>query len=137
MLSQVFLRFDRVPLKSVAQISPCDYLNQCPLPDSTLAASRRRNSGDYQTCTQKLQWLAGESLYLRVVSLHSTRVRNLSHDVPLTAAEEDKARRKAAWEAQQEAQARKVYEELVLKTPKSDLVQIGASAKVEADKGAV
>jgi hypothetical protein len=60
----------------------------------------------------------------------AARVRSLSHDVPLTAAEEEKARRKAAWEAQQ---ARKVYEELVLKKPKSDLVQIGSPVPVEAE----
>jgi uncharacterized radical SAM superfamily Fe-S cluster-containing enzyme len=53
----------------------------------------------------------------------AARVRKLEHDVPITAAEEEKARRKAAWEAQQ---ARRLYEELVLKKPKPDLVQIAA-----------
>ena len=53
---------------------------------------------------------------------------------PQTAAEEDKARRKAAWEAQQAEQARKVYEDIVLQKPKSDLVQIGAPAKAEQEK---
>ena len=67
----------------------------------------------------------------------AARVRSLSHDVPLTAAEEEKARRKAAWEAQQAAEARRVYEEMVLKKPKSDLVQIGAAAKAEEEKVAV
>jgi uncharacterized radical SAM superfamily Fe-S cluster-containing enzyme len=67
----------------------------------------------------------------------AARVRTLEHDVPQTAAEEEKARRKAAWEAQQESQARKVYEEIVLQKPKSDLVQIGAPAKVEEEKVAV
>src|SRR5271157_3405555 len=64
----------------------------------------------------------------------AARVRTLDHDVPLTAAEEDKARRKAAWEAEQAVQARKVYEEIVLQKPKSDLVQIGAPAKPEEEK---
>ena len=68
---------------------------------------------------------------LKVNAEDAARVRNLSHDVPLTAAEEEKARRKAAWEAQQAEQARKLYEEMVLQKPKSELVQIGAPAKEE------
>ncbi len=71
---------------------------------------------------------------LTVNAEDAARVRTLDHDVPLTAAEEEKARRKAAWEAQQAAQVRKVYEEIVLQKPKSDLVQIGAPAKQEEEK---
>jgi uncharacterized radical SAM superfamily Fe-S cluster-containing enzyme len=71
---------------------------------------------------------------LTVNSEDAARVRTLEHDVPQTAAEEEKARRKAAWEAQQAAQVRKVYEEIVLQKPKSDLVQIGAPAKAEEEK---
>jgi len=74
---------------------------------------------------------------LTVNAEDAARVRTLEHDVPLTAAEEEKARRKAAWEAQQAAQVRKVYEEIVLQKPKSDLVQIGAPAKAEEEKVAV
>ncbi len=74
---------------------------------------------------------------LTVNAEDAARIRSLEHDVPLTAAEEEKARRKAAWEAQQAAQARKVYEDIVLQKPKSDLVQIGAPAKVEEEKVAV
>ncbi len=74
---------------------------------------------------------------LQVNAEDAARVRNLSHDVPLTAAEEDKARRKAAWEAKQATQARELYEEMVLKKPKSELVQIGAPAKAEEEKVAV
>ena len=74
---------------------------------------------------------------LTVNAEDAARVRTLEHDVPLTAAEEEKARRKAAWEAQQAAQVRKVYEEIVLQKPKSDLVQIGAPAKPEEEKVAV
>jgi uncharacterized radical SAM superfamily Fe-S cluster-containing enzyme len=70
---------------------------------------------------------------LTVNAADAARVRTLEHDVPLTAAEEEKARRKAAWEAQQAAEARKAYEELVLQKPKSALVQIGA-AKPEEEK---
>jgi hypothetical protein len=47
----------------------------------------------------------------------------------MTAAEEERLRRKAAWETQQAAQAREVYEELVLKKPKAELVQIGSAAR--------
>jgi hypothetical protein len=52
----------------------------------------------------------------------AARVRAKEHDIPMTAAEEEKKRRKAAWEAQQ---ARALYEELVLKKPKPQVVQIG------------
>jgi len=71
---------------------------------------------------------------LTVNAQDAARVRTLEHDVPLTAAEEEKARRKAAWEAQQAAQVRKVYEEIVLQKPKSDLVQIGAAKLEEEEK---
>jgi uncharacterized radical SAM superfamily Fe-S cluster-containing enzyme len=50
------------------------------------------------------------------------RVREREHDIPLTAAEEERLRRKAAWEAQQ---ARVLYEEMVLKKPQPALVQLG------------
>ncbi|HEV2176404.1 MAG TPA: radical SAM protein [Terriglobia bacterium] len=60
---------------------------------------------------------------LKISAEDATRVREREHDIPMTAAEEDKARRKAAWEAKQ---ARELYEELVLKKPKPELVQIGA-----------
>jgi uncharacterized radical SAM superfamily Fe-S cluster-containing enzyme len=72
------------------------------------------------------------SLYVNAAD--AARVRQLEHDVPLTAAEEEKARRKAAWEAQQSAHARQVYEELVLKKPQPELVQIGAAATPEEEK---
>jgi uncharacterized radical SAM superfamily Fe-S cluster-containing enzyme len=74
---------------------------------------------------------------LTVNAADAARVRTLEHDVPLTAAEEEKARRKAAWEAQQAVQVRKVYEEIVLQKSKSDLVQIGATVKPEEEKVAV
>ncbi|MDR3677766.1 MAG: radical SAM protein [Acidobacteriota bacterium] len=73
---------------------------------------------------------------LTVNAEDAARVRTLEN-VPQTAAEEDKARRKAAWEAQQAIQARKVFEDIVLQKPKSDLVQIGAPAKAEEEKVAV
>ncbi len=58
----------------------------------------------------------------------AARIREREHDVPLTAAEEEKTRRKAAWEAQQ---ARQLYEELVLKKPKPTVVQIGNAKPVD------
>jgi tetraether lipid synthase len=61
----------------------------------------------------------------------ANRVRHIEHDVPMTAAEEDRARRKAQWEAQQ---ARAIYEEMVLKKPKPELVQIGSSKPVESEE---
>jgi tetraether lipid synthase len=58
----------------------------------------------------------------------AARVREREHDIPMTAAEEDRARRKAEWEAKQ---ARAYYEEVVLKKPKADLVQIGSANHTE------
>ena len=53
----------------------------------------------------------------------AARVRDREHDIPMTAAEEERARRKAEWEAKQ---ARAYYEEMVLKKTKAELVQIGS-----------
>ena len=76
---------------------------------------------------------------LRVNPEDAGRVRERTSEGPMTAAEEEKARRKAAWEAQE---ARRLYEELVLKKPKPELVQIGAPSSSgepgpETDKEAV
>ncbi|MGD1155940.1 MAG: radical SAM protein [Terriglobia bacterium] len=71
---------------------------------------------------------------LTVNAADAARVRTLDHNVPLTAAEEEKARRKAAWEAQQAVQVRQVYEEMVLKKPQPDLVQIGVASTPEEEK---
>jgi tetraether lipid synthase len=61
---------------------------------------------------------------LHVDSKDAARVREKTHDdVPMTAAEEEKKRRKLAWEAKQ---AQQLYEELVLKKPAPTLVQIGS-----------
>jgi len=77
--------------------------------------------------------LANEQIRtLKVNAEDAARVRSKEHDVPMTASDEVKARRKAAWEAQQ---ARQVYEEMVLKKPKTELVQIGQpQQEVEEEK---
>ena len=62
----------------------------------------------------------------------ANRVRHLEHDIPLTAAEEDRMRRRKAME--EAAKVRKIYEEMVLKKPAETVVQIGS---VEAIKQAV
>jgi hypothetical protein len=61
----------------------------------------------------------------------ASRVKVRQHDVPMTAAEEERARRKAAWEAQE---ARQYYEELVLKRPRAELVRIGEPEPVGGRK---
>ena len=61
---------------------------------------------------------------LRIDADDAARVRHLEHDIPLTAAEEDRARRKKAFEEQ--AKVRAIYEELVLKKPQPTVVQIGS-----------
>src|SRR5260370_27581028 len=59
----------------------------------------------------------------------AARVRHLEHDVPLTAAEEDRMRRKKALEEQ--AKVRAIYEELVLKKAQPSVVQIGTVADIK------
>jgi hypothetical protein len=58
----------------------------------------------------------------------ASRVRHLEHDIPLTAAEENRIRRKAALEEQ--ARVRAIYEELVLKKPQTAVVQIGTVSDI-------
>jgi uncharacterized radical SAM superfamily Fe-S cluster-containing enzyme len=58
----------------------------------------------------------------------AARVRHLEHDIPQTAAEEDRARRKKAFEEQ--AKVRAIYEELVLKKPQPTVVQIGTVSDI-------
>jgi uncharacterized radical SAM superfamily Fe-S cluster-containing enzyme len=59
---------------------------------------------------------------LRIDQDDAARVRVRTDDGPETAAQEERARRRAAHQA---AEARKLYEELVLNKPKEELVQIG------------
>jgi hypothetical protein len=61
---------------------------------------------------------------LRIDAGDAARVRHLEHDIPLTAAEEDRARRRKATE--EAAKVRRIYEELVLKKPTETVVQIGS-----------
>jgi hypothetical protein len=58
----------------------------------------------------------------------AARVRHLEHDIPLTAAEENRIRRKAALEEQ--ARVRAIYEELVLKKAQPTVVQIGTVSDI-------
>jgi uncharacterized radical SAM superfamily Fe-S cluster-containing enzyme len=60
----------------------------------------------------------------------ASRVRHLDHDVPNTAAEEDRARRRAEF-LKEEARVRKMYEELVLKKGQSEVVQIGSLTDIK------
>ena len=58
----------------------------------------------------------------------AARVRHIEHDIPVTAAEENRLRRKKALEEQ--AKVRAIYEELVLKKPQPTVVQIGAVSDI-------
>jgi len=60
----------------------------------------------------------------------AARVRHLEHDIPLTAAEEDRARRRTAQALQEQAKVRAIYEELVLKKPQPTVVQIGTVSDI-------
>jgi acylphosphatase len=65
---------------------------------------------------------------LKIDADDAARVRHLEHDIPQTAAEEDRARRKKAFEEQ--AKVRAIYEELVLKKPQPTVVQIGTVSDI-------
>jgi uncharacterized radical SAM superfamily Fe-S cluster-containing enzyme len=60
----------------------------------------------------------------------AARVRNVDHDVPITAAEENRARRRAEF-LKEEARVRKIYEELVLKQAQPEVVQIGSITDIK------
>ena len=65
---------------------------------------------------------------LKIDADDAARVRHLEHDIPLTAAEEDRIRRKKAFE--EAAKVRKIYEELVLKKKSEPLMQIGSMDEI-------
>jgi uncharacterized radical SAM superfamily Fe-S cluster-containing enzyme len=67
---------------------------------------------------------------LKIDAEDASRVRHLEHDIPQTAAEEDRMRRRKALE--EGAKVRKIYEELVLKKPAESVVQIGSMATLKA-----
>jgi uncharacterized radical SAM superfamily Fe-S cluster-containing enzyme len=59
----------------------------------------------------------------------AARVRPKEHDVPMTASEEDRIRRKQAF--QEAAKVRAIYEEMVLKKPQPAIVTIGTVAQIK------
>jgi hypothetical protein len=65
---------------------------------------------------------------LKINEGDAARVRHLEHDIPQTAAEEDRIRRKQAYE--EAAKVRKIYEELVLKKKSEPLMQIGSMDEI-------
>jgi tetraether lipid synthase len=67
---------------------------------------------------------------LRIDAEDAARVRVLEHDIPVTAAEEDRIRRKKAFE--EAAKVRRIYEELVLKKPQEPVVQIGTMDQIRS-----
>ena len=73
--------------------------------------------------------LANYEHSLRIDAEDASRVRHLEHDIPQTAAEEDRIRRKQAFE--EAAKVRRIYEELVLKKPKETVVQIGTIQQIQ------
>jgi 7,8-dihydro-6-hydroxymethylpterin dimethyltransferase len=72
--------------------------------------------------------LASYEHSLRIDAEDASRVRHLEHDIPLTAAEEDRIRRKRAFE--EAAKVRRIYEELVLKKSTEPVVQIGSMQQI-------
>jgi 7,8-dihydro-6-hydroxymethylpterin dimethyltransferase len=66
----------------------------------------------------------------------ASRVRHLDTEVPNTAAEENRARRRADF-LKEEARVRKMYEELVLKQTPQEVVQIGSLGDIKKATPAV
>jgi hypothetical protein len=60
----------------------------------------------------------------------AARVREVDHEVPNTAAEENRARRRADF-LKEEARVRRIYEELVLKQTPQEVVQIGSLTDIK------
>jgi uncharacterized radical SAM superfamily Fe-S cluster-containing enzyme len=60
----------------------------------------------------------------------AARTRSVNHDVPITASEENRARRRAEF-LKEEARVRKIYEELVLKQAQPEVVQIGSLTDIK------
>ena len=84
-----------------------------------------KNHGKHQIYAKgKKVDLATYEHSLKIDAEDAARVRHLEHDIPLTAAEEDRIRRKKAFE--EAAKVRKIYEELVLKKASEPIVQIGS-----------
>jgi len=67
---------------------------------------------------------------LVIDSEDAARVRLKEHDIPMTAAEEDKMRRRKALE--EAAKVRAIYEEMVLKKPQETVVTIGSMQQIKA-----
>src|ERR1700691_6533105 len=67
---------------------------------------------------------------LRIDEDDAARIRHLEHDIPQTAAEEDRIRRRQATE--EAAKVRKIYEELVLKKKTEPLMQIGSMDRMSS-----
>jgi 7,8-dihydro-6-hydroxymethylpterin dimethyltransferase len=63
---------------------------------------------------------------LKIDPVDAARVKVRETDGPVTASDEDRLRRKKAWE--ESARVRTIYEEMVLKKPPAELVQIGPAA---------
>jgi hypothetical protein len=70
---------------------------------------------------------------LKIDPVDAARVRPKEHDIPMTAAEEDRLRRKKAWEEAQKV--RQIYEELVLKKPQPQIVQISSLGSLQTGNG--
>jgi len=70
---------------------------------------------------------------LKIDDEAAARVRPKEHDIPMTAAEEDRARRRQAM--QEAAKVRAIYEELVLKKPAQTVVQIGSVDAIKTAAG--
>jgi len=68
--------------------------------------------------------LGDASHSLKLDEADVNRVRERDTSVPLYASDEERQRRKEAWEA---AQARALYEEIVLKKPRPQLIQLGGA----------
>ncbi|HEX9759408.1 MAG TPA: radical SAM protein, partial [Candidatus Acidoferrales bacterium] len=74
--------------------------------------------------------LANYEHSLRIDAEDAARVKSHDHVIPMTAAEEDRMRRREAMK--QAAKVREIYEELVLKKPQPTVVTIGSIDAIKA-----
>src|SRR4029077_15678134 len=98
--------------------------------NSTAAPWHKEHCNDDTFAKGKKVDLQSYAHALRIDGRGAARVRHLEHDIPLTAAEEDRARRRKATE--EAAKVRRIYEELVLKKPTETVVQIGSMQQMLA-----
>ena len=109
---------------------------QGKLADAQLALSKEygfHSWAELKAHVQALTLSPAESLKAAVCDNDAARVRERDDDIPMTAAAEDKIRRRQALE--EAAKVRAIYEEMVLKKTPEAVVQIGSVQAIKSATG--